>query len=138
VICLKTFLIVISLAAAGLTCTLGPLHALPNSTDERLRVFSICAGRYSALMEHQWLTNDPDSDHSEALRSHFVDLVDALLPVARESGLSGAQPLGWRISAKAALRGLLHRATYEQGRGARLAQAQVRRFMAQCDGMVLG
>lgn len=134
---LKTLSTVLFLAAPGLTCTLAPTHAMPDTPDEQLRLFAVCAGRYSALMEHQWLIDDPRSNQSEAMRTQFVDLVDALLPVARKNGLPTAQPLGWRISAKASLQVLLQRASFGDERSAAHAARLVRRDLGQCSQMLL-
>jgi len=112
-------------------------QATANSVTEQLKVFATCAGRYSALMEHQWLTYDPASDQSELIRADFVDLIDALVPVARSAGLPKAQPLGWRISAKASLQVLLQRATFGKGREAEMARTQAGRKLAACRTMLL-
>ena len=70
--------------------------------DDPLRFFASCAGRMSALMEHQWIVDGPASDATKARRADILDLVAALTPPGQE-----AQVMGWRIEAKAAHAALL-------------------------------
>ena len=93
---LKTFLA--ALAVGTLTCA-------PAMADPLLQEFSICAGRFSALVEHQWLVDGPASEASARQRDSLLALVGAV------AGPGEAQlSLSWRIEAKAAQRALLDRA----------------------------
>ena len=72
-----------------------------------LHRFATCAGRLSALMEHQWMFDGPGSEQTELLRAEMVALIDAIV-------LSDQRPqtLEWRLSAKHAHGVLLRRASF--------------------------
>lgn len=70
--------------------------------DNPLHFFATCAGRMSALMEHQWLVDGPASDITKARRSAVLDVVASLTPPGQE-----AQVMAWRVAAKAAHAALL-------------------------------
>ena len=111
---LETFLTAMAVGFAG--C--GPTQA-----DPLLREFSICAGRFSALVEHQWLADGPASERSAQSRDAMLSLVEAV-----EEPRMAATVLGWRIEAKVAQRALLDRAYFAQDalaakRSAQLLQA---------------
>ena len=78
-------------------------------TAAPLRSFAICAGRLSAVMEHQWLNDGPGSEVTARSRDAMLDLVEAVLPPEQ-----AATALHWRIEAKAAQKALLTRATFTQ------------------------
>ena len=93
------------LPCLALLCALAaPLAARANSDipDDPLHFFATCAGRMSALMEHQWLVDGPASDVTKARREAVLDVVASLTPPGQE-----AQVMGWRIEAKAAHAALL-------------------------------
>jgi hypothetical protein len=83
----------------------GIVTGSPGATDPLARDFALCAGRYSALVEHQWLVDGPASESSARMRDTFVDLAGA---VAGPEG--AAEVLNWRIEAKVAHGALLSRA----------------------------
>ncbi|MCZ8153896.1 MAG: hypothetical protein O9292_16070 [Rhodobacteraceae bacterium] len=94
--------------ATALLCALAaPLAARADADlpDDPLRFFASCAGRMSALMEHQWIVDGPASDATKARRADILDLVAALTPPGHE-----AQVMGWRVEAKAAHAALLAQA----------------------------
>ncbi len=90
-------------------------------------VFSSCAGRYSATVEHAWLVG-AESGPAEARRNAFSSLVDALSGDAR-------QAMAWRVAAKAAQAALWSAATFRSDAAAgRAAQA----YLAACDRLLPG
>lgn len=82
------------------------LQAAPAWADD-LRIFATCTGRLSALMEHQWLMQDPAADRTEAERDAFADLVQAIaLPGQARMAMA------LRIEAKAAMASALQAAEF--------------------------
>jgi hypothetical protein len=102
---LETFLTAMAVGFAG--C--GPALA-----DPLLRDFAVCAGRFSALVEHQWMVDGPSSDASAGTRDSFLALVAAV----EEPGMMG-KVMGWRIEAKVAQKALLARAHFAGDAAAR-------------------
>lgn len=84
--------------------TLG-LCSGPAGAGPMLRDFATCTGRYSALVEHQWLVNGPASEQSARVRDSLWALVEAV--AAPEDA---TQAMAWRIEAKAGQKALLARA----------------------------
>ena len=91
---------------------LSCLAALPGRAED-LRTFAICAGRLSALMEHQWVMQEPGSEQTQRQRDAFVDLVAALAP-------AGPQAMALRLEAKVATAEALRAATFRHQPQARL------------------
>ena len=88
------------LRAPALLCALaGPLPAQADTDlpDNPLHFFATCAGRMSALMEHQWQVDGPASDITKVRRAALLDVLSALTPPGSE-----AQVMAWRVEAKAA------------------------------------
>ena len=83
-----------------------PAAAQTLSADP-LYLFATCTGRFSALIEHQWLVSDPASDQTARLRSAMIDLVEAASPAG-----PAPQVMQWRLEAKVATAGLLQRAHF--------------------------
>lgn len=111
---LETFLAVLAV---------GLFTSGPAMTDPLLREFAVCAGRYSALVEHQWLVDGPASEATARQRDSLVSLVDA---VARPEETERA--MAWRIAAKVSQKRLLDRAylagdAVAETRSAQLLQA---------------
>lgn len=98
---LKTLFAALSLAAA----TAGPLRA----GQDMHWTFADCAGRLSALMEHQWLMGDPRADQTKAQRAAMIGLMEATMPPHE-----GREVLARRIEAKQAQAVLLTRATFNR------------------------
>lgn len=94
------------LAVCGLAFALQAGQAMAEPAD--LRGFATCAGRFSALMEHQWITDPPASDRTASLRAAMLSLVEAVTGPEE-----AAQALNWRVEAKAAQAALLSRATFQ-------------------------
>jgi hypothetical protein len=78
---LKSFLAVLMLGAMP----------APAAADPLLRDFSTCAGRYSALVEHQWLVDGPASNVSAGRRDAMLELVAAVMPPEMAK-----TAMGWR------------------------------------------
>jgi hypothetical protein len=88
--------------------------------DPLLREFAVCAGRYSALVEHQWMVDGPASERSAGTRDSFLALVGAV----EEPGMAAAV-MGWRIEAKMAQKALLQRAQFAGDKGAKARAAEL-------------
>lgn len=109
--------------------TFGSLVASPAMTDALLRQFSVCAGRYSALVEHQWLVNGPGSEASKRQRDSLVALVEAVVGPD-----SAGDAMQWRIEAKVAQRALLSRAHFARDEVAEKRSAQLLQACADLIG----
>ena len=72
-----------------------------------LYLFATCTGRFSALIEHQWLLSDPASDQTDHLRRDMIDLMEAALPDTPDPRV-----MQWRLEAKVAAATLLQRADF--------------------------
>ncbi|MDA7428661.1 hypothetical protein PGB28_09335 [Primorskyibacter aestuariivivens] len=131
---LKTFLF-----ASVLAVTSSPSLAQARMIDPMIDradpvvMFAICAGRLSALMEHQWMFDGPASEQTALQRAHMIDMLDAV-----RAPNSGREVLAMRIEAKMAQAALLTRATFnadprDKTRAARLALQRVR----ECTGVLL-
>ncbi len=100
--------------------------------DDPLRLFAVCAGRLSAQMEHQWVTDGPASEGTKRARDAMAELAEAITP----PGMA-AEVMSWRIAAKVAQAALLAQARHgadPQGHAAARAETLV----AQCRGLMLG
>lgn len=102
---LKTF----TLSLCTLCCLASTALGLPNEPAERLKIFADCAGRFSALEEHQRLFDGPLSERTAQQIRYFDDIIAALLP---DAALPGRKVLAWRIDAKMAQASLLQQATF--------------------------
>ncbi len=124
------------LAAAGLclaSCPstfAGPASAL--RVDMMTRTFATCTGRFSALMEHQWLLSPAEADTTELQRRQMIELLQAVMPSARARDV-----LSLRIEAKYAQSLLLTRATFNAD-AADAARAGVTsaRLLAHCAALL--
>ncbi len=123
---LKTFIagLILAGSAPGALTAAGDIHW----------TFATCPGRLYALMEHQWLINDPDADRTEAQRAAMISLLEATMPPDR-----GRDVLARRIEAKQAQAVLLTRATFnDDPDDARWALGRAEAEIAHCVGMLLG
>lgn len=124
-----------TLRRATLLVLLGSLQA-PDAFAQTadLRTFATCAGRLSALMEHQWLLSDPAADITARQRAAMLSLVAALGEPEQEGAA-----LAWRIEAKAAQADLLTRARF--GTNETTAAQAARRsdeLLGLCRSLLLG
>ena len=102
--------------------------------NDLTRTFAACAGRLSAVMEHQWLMADPAANVTETRRETMISLLDA---VANPG--DGRQVLNWRIDAKQAQSVLLTRATFnDDPADAHWAQTRAETEIAICTGLLTG
>ena len=121
--------IILSLA---LLCA-NPSFAQSIDIDEQLHTFATCAGRLSAVMEHQWMFDGPASEHTKRRRDTVLELVAATTHPARDSEI-----LQWRIAAKVAQAALLTRATFNtDAYDAAWASARADRLTRECTGLLL-
>ena len=123
------------LAALALTASQAGA-AMPHDPAAQARAFATCLGRYSAVMEHGWLIGD-DSTFAASRRAAFEDLLNAILPVARDHGFAGAQVWQYRIGAKQAQARLLQLAFFN-GDAARATRARTlaMRQVRTCDMLI--
>lgn len=103
-------------------------------TDDPIRLFASCAGRMSAVMEHQWLTDGPASEVSQRLRDGHLALLEAVV-----SSDDAATAMNWRIDAKGAQAALLTLATFGATPTVRdRARLQAEALVATCSALLLG
>lgn len=101
-------------------------------SDGPVRVFAFCAGRLSALMEHQWLTDGPASEATRELRDEMLTLVAAVAAPEEVAAV-----LGWRVEAKAAHAALLSQAAFATDADvARRARMRAANLAADCTSLV--
>jgi hypothetical protein len=101
--------------------------------ENPLQTFASCAGRLSAVMEHQWLMSDPASDRTEDQRAAMLSLVDAIMAPDQ-----AREVLSWRIDAKQAHAVLLTRATFNTDpTDAEWALRRAETELAACTGLLL-
>jgi hypothetical protein len=98
------------------------------TADPLLRQFSLCAGRLSALMEHQWLVDGPASETTSRQRDAMLALVEAVLPPDQAT-----RAMEWRIEAKVAQAALLNRASFAKDP---VAEARADTLVQQCLALV--
>jgi hypothetical protein len=98
----------------------GFVTGSPATADRLLRDFAVCTGRYSALVEHQWLVDGPASDASAGTRDSLWALVKAVAGPGE-----AATAMTWRIEAKVAQKALLDRAYFAKDQVAEKRSAQL-------------
>jgi hypothetical protein len=112
------------------------LQALPlcaEPSDDTLRLFATCTGRLSALMEHQWLMQDPGSDTTQSERDQMIALMEAASPPDTQ-----VQAMNWRLQAKTAQAALLAKAGFAPDPAqAAWAQARAGKLVADCLSLLL-
>jgi len=136
---LKPYCAMTAALCLSLTAAQAPAQSVPRTPAEQVRLFATCAGRLSALMEHQWMVDGPASVRTEELRDGFTALIDATLPDARAYGLPAPYAMHWRLTAKAAQAALLQTARFgtdprQVMRSAEIAEARV----AECTALLIG
>lgn len=115
-----------------------PVWATPDRTSDRALIFAECLGRFSAEREHGWLVGNAD-EATETMHDFFADLLESVRPAARDAGMSDAQILHHRITAKMAQARLLTASAFHhdprQRTGARI---MARRQLTGCETLLLG
>lgn len=120
----------------GVTPAFG---AFPSSPSEQLRVFATCAGRLSALEEHQRLFDGPASEKTAAQKRLFDDVISALIDDAVAYGMPRPQALNWQVQAKMAHAMLRQQATFGTSPTRTEAAERVLRVEIEaCNGLLLG
>jgi hypothetical protein len=100
---------ILAMLVSGLLLLAVPGRAAPDMTP----VFAVCTGQLSAFVEHHWLmARDPVQ--AEADYAAMGDVLDAVT----EPDMAG-QVMGWRVSAKVAMRDMLQRADLQNDTAAR-------------------
>jgi hypothetical protein len=107
----------------------GAFSTSPAMADPLLRDFAVCTGRYSALVEHQWLVDGPASDLSAGARDSLWALVEAVAGPGE-----ARRAMTWRIEAKVAQKALLDRAWFAADRVAEKRSAQLLQACADLIG----
>lgn len=127
---LKTYLLLL----AGLLALPTPLLAMTDGPRDRTQVFAACLGRYSAQMEHEWLTG-ADGESPRSRRALFEMMLET---VAETSGFSGPEILDIRIRAKLAQAHLLQIATFHTDPDRqRRAAAAARLAIRPCEALII-
>lgn len=98
----------------------GFVAGSPATADPLLRDFAVCTGRFSALVEHQWLVDGPGSEASSGVRDNLWALVEAVAGPGE-----AATAMNWRIEAKVAQKALLDRAYFAKDPAAEKRSAQL-------------
>lgn len=107
--------------------------ASPSAIDGQLRSFATCAGRLSAVMEHQWMFDGAASEQTKAQRAAVIDLISATMDPDE-----GREVLHWRLVAKHAQSVLLTRATFnDDPADAAWARARAVSLTQDCTGLLL-
>ena len=123
---LKTLSCLLAFAAA-------PAAAFTDTVDQQLHFFATCAGRLSALMEHQWNYDTASADQTTLYRSEMIDLVSAVMPID-----AGREVLLLRVEAKHAQARLLRRAEINLDPiDARWAQSRADAMMQECTSVLM-
>lgn len=133
------FLKIFSCAVLASLTLASTVWGMSYSPSERLRIFATCAGRLSALEEHQRLFDGPASEITARQKARFDEIIAALLPHAVDHGMPGRQALAWQIEAKMAQAVLLQRAAFHRDSLlASRARSAARTRLSACDGLLLG
>lgn len=119
-----------TMALAGLLAGItAPAQAEPLELT-----FATCTGRFSALMEHQWLLPHPELEQTTRRRAAMIALLEAVMPEG-----TGRAVLARRIEAKHAQAVLLTRAVFnEDAADARWAAARAEAQIASCAALLTG
>ena len=117
------------------TCLLDPpAGALSPSAAEQLQIFATCTGRYSAIMEHEWLMGR-DGTQARESRALFLSLLES---VRDDAPLPGHRLLDLRLTAKHAFAALLRAADLGTDPvRARRARAVAHNQMGLCRALLL-
>ncbi|MBS0123175.1 hypothetical protein [Thetidibacter halocola] len=108
---------------------------LAEGPQDRATSFATCTGRWSAVMEHEWLMGR-DGSEAEMRRATFVTLLEAAMP---DPAVDAPDLLHLRIAAKHALAHLLQQADLGTDPAtARRARAMARNQLAPCRTLLLG
>lgn len=117
----------------GLVMAATPAGAFISDSDPQLHFFATCAGRLSALMEHQWTYDTAAVAQTTAQRSEMIDLVFAIMPEN-----AGRTVLLMQVEAKHAQAGLLQRAAINRDPAdANWARARADALLTECTSVLV-
>ena len=95
--------------------------------------FATCVGRFTALMQHQWLTGPQRSDETRAQQRQMITLLDAVTPPEDKR-----RAMSQRIQSKHSFGSLLARIRASRDPAyARWARNRVERDIAACRALLL-
>lgn len=124
----------ITIMRAALLALCLPTPVISEPADDLVTTFATCTGRFSALMEHQWLMGDARADATQRQRARMETLLFSIMPQDR-----ARQTLARRIEAKFALSTLLTRASFNRDkRDAARATNRMEVQIASCNALLLG
>ena len=127
-----------TISAVSVILWAGAAWAVPQSLSQRVQLFATCAGRYSALLEFQLMFDGHVTDEARSAKEQFEELLEAVLPIAVDDGLSGHAALDWRLTAKHAQSTLLHRGLlHHDAVIARQSKTMSKRLLRQCGSVAL-
>lgn len=113
---------------------LSPSALRAGPQDDLPWIFTACAGRYSAEIEHAWILGRSETTQYENQKQAFVTLAEAITPDPGSPEL-----LNHRIEAKYAQARLLTLATFQTDpKRARLAQRMASTHINACKMLLLG
>ena len=108
----------------------APLAANPTLPH----LFAGCAGRFSAELEHAWLTSRTEASRYEAQRQTFITLLEAVQPETDVRRL-----MSYRIENKMAQASLLTVANFSlNAQRAERARRLARQHLKTCEQLLLG
>ncbi|MGR3795244.1 hypothetical protein [Vannielia sp. SX4] len=110
------------------------IFSAPAQAEPLEMTFATCTGRFSALMEHQWLLPHPELEQTTRRRAAMISLLEAVMPPS-----AGREVLARRIEAKHAQRVLLTRATFnDDSADAHWAATRAEAQIASCAALLTG
>ena len=120
-------------AVALLYALAAPLAARADADlpDDPVHFFATCAGRMSAVIEHQWIVDGPASEVTKARRDAVVEVLEAMMPPG-----DGARVMGWRVEAKAAHAALLGQVRHGPEAVRARAERRALALIAECEAFL--
>ena len=101
---LRTSLFVILI---GLGAVTRPVVLFAQTPPDLIAVMASCTGRLSALMEYQWLVQDPASEDTKIKRDEMAALLQAVTPPGED-----VRAMALRLDAKQSQAALLQAARF--------------------------
>ena len=124
--------LVYSLTVSLITLVQAPALCA-QTPDKVMPLFATCTGRLSAVLEFQWLMQDPGADRTQSQRDAMADLLAAVTPPALR-----VRAMQLRIEAKVAAADVLARGRFAQNPGvAGRARARATELLAACTALLL-
>jgi len=117
-------------------CLIGLVQAPPlaaQTLPDPMTTLAACTGRLSAMMEFQWLVQDPTSDATRFRRDAMAELLAYVTPPG-----NAVQAMALRVEGKLAVARLLQRAHFgARGAGADWASKRAARLLADCAALMV-